>query len=312
MQKATRLTSFAAVFAAALWAFAPIAHADSDVLPTDPVASPAVSPVVWVALALAVLSILIAIVVFLGARKAAQQNHAEIAAMTRRITELKGELSHRGDNGAADAQARLTRVEQVLDEVDYAVQKLEHAQRTAPAQPAPQIMVPTQPTYARSAPAAAAAFAPPPARRQAAEPDALTQFNRALDGSAVPDRAMQKVFSQNQLAHMELLHYVRPSLKMQDAGYAQFCAYERINPSNVALVKLGQHVVPSKLSLNQPAIGDWYDISRQTDKENAAPHMVISTLAIAEESGETVVNESHESKKLIRVQKKGKLVAYNM
>ena len=111
---------------------------------------------------------------------------------------------------------------------------------------------------------------------------------------------------------MELLHYVRPQMKMQDAGYAQFCAYDKVNPSNVSLIKAGKTVVTSKLSLNAPAIADWYEVSRQSDKENAAPHMVILAPAVAREGAETVINESHESKRLITVEKKGRLVAYNL
>ena len=55
-------------------------------------------------------------------------------------------------------------------------------------------------------------------------------MNRVLSGAESPDRAMQRAFPPAELARVELLHYVRPQRKLQDADYAEFCAYSRINP----------------------------------------------------------------------------------
>ena len=52
------------------------------------------------------------------------------------------------------------------------------------------------------------------------------------------------------------------------------------------------------------ALADWYDIDRRSDPENAAPHFVLQSLAIARESGETVQNEARESKRLLAVERK--------
>ena len=144
------------------------------------------------------------------------------------------------------------------------------------------------------------------------EQDLLAAMNRVLSGAESPDRAMQRAFPPAELARVELLHYVRPQRKLQDADYAEFCAYSRINPSNVAVMKTGKYVVPYRISLDAPALADWYDIDRRSDPENAAPHFVLQSLAIARESGETVQNEARESKRLLAVERKGRLVAYNL
>ena len=265
---------------------------------------------------------------------------AASAEMQRRLRELEAALARRRDEAAgADLGRRVQDLERDVDALDAALTAVE---RALPRSGAAQPTVTPQPTYgaaayrpaAPAAPGASGAPAPrpvapvapvapvPPPRSAAAAPrgagarseeqDLLAAMNRVLSGAESPDRAMQRAFPPAELARVELLHYVRPQRKLQDADYAEFCAYSRINPSNVAVMKTGKYVVPYRISLDAPALADWYDIDRRSDPENAAPHFVLQSLAIARESGETVQNEARESKRLLAVERKGRLVAYNL
>ncbi len=271
-------------------------------------------PMSGLALIAALLALAVAVVLYLAMRRAVQAGRESASALSRRVKELDAALGRlkSGETAKAGLGQEIARLEQELQDLRREVDLLQSMQQAAPRSAAPT----PPPAYPRPAPAA---YAPPPrpataprAPRAPEAADEIARFNRVLDGSDSPERAMQKVFTPGEIARMELLHYVRPQMKLQDASYAQFCAYDRINPSNVSLIKAGSYVVPSKLSLNAPAIADWYEVSRLSDKENAAPHMVILTPAQARECPETVINESHESKKRVAVEKKGKLVAYNL
>lgn len=306
---------------------APTALADTDPAAAAPTAS---NPIGWIALIVALLALAAAVVLYLGVRRALEQAHEENAALQRRLREMEAGMSRQKNSEPAPSglEARLDSLERAVEDLNGALQSLERSARAAQAF---RPTVPQQPTYSggRTTPPAPAAPSRAAAPTQAAAPqrvpqsfarpavsaaksDEIERMNRVLDGSDSPERALQKLFSPQELGRMEFLHYVRPQLKMQDAGYAQFCAYTRVNPSNVSLIKMGSYVVPSKLSLNASAIADWYEITRRSDPENAAPHMVILEPATAREESETVTNESHESKRLITVEKKGRLLACNL
>ena len=287
-----------------------------------------------------------AVVLFVAMRRTNQEHERASAEMQRRLRELEAALARRRDEAAgADLGRRVQDLERDVDALDAALTAVE---RALPRSGAAQPTVTPQPTYGAAAyrpgapaasgapvaPIASAAPAPrpvapvapvapvPPPRSAAAAPrgagarseeqDLLAAMNRVLSGAESPDRAMQRAFPPAELARVELLHYVRPQRKLQDADYAEFCAYSRINPSNVAVMKTGKYVVPYRISLDAPALADWYDIDRRSDPENAAPHFVLQSLAIARESGETVQNEARESKRLLAVERKGRLVAYNL
>lgn len=298
------------------------------------------SAVEIVAVLLAALALAAAAVLFVAMRRANQEHERASAEMQRRLRELEAALARRRDEAAgADLGRRVQDLERDVDALDAALTAVE---RALPRSGAAQPTVTPQPTYgaaayrpgAPAAPIASAAPAPrpvapvapaapvPPPRSAAAAPrgagarseeqDLLAAMNRVLSGAESPDRAMQRAFPPAELARVELLHYVRPQRKLQDADYAEFCAYSRINPSNVAVMKTGKYVVPYRISLDAPALADWYDIDRRSDPENAAPHFVLQSLAIARESGETVQNEARESKRLLAVERKGRLVAYNL
>lgn len=292
------------------------------------------SAVEIVAVLLAALALAAAAVLFVAMRRANQEHERASAEMQRRLRELEAALARRRDEAAgADLGRRVQDLERDVDALDAALTAVE---RALPRSGAAQPTVTPQPTYgaaayrpaAPSASGAPIASAPrpaapvPPPRSVAAAPrgagarseeqDLLAAMNRVLSGAESPDRAMQRAFPPAELARVELLHYVRPQRKLQDADYAEFCAYSRINPSNVAVMKTGKYVVPYRISLDAPALADWYDIDRRSDPENAAPHFVLQSLAIARESGETVQNEARESKRLLAVERKGRLVAYNL
>lgn len=301
------------------------------------------SAVEIVAVLLAALALAAAAVLFVAMRRANQEHERASAEMQRRLRELEAALARRRDEAAgADLGRRVQDLERDVDALDAALTAVE---RALPRSGAAQPTVTPQPTYGAAAyrpgapaasgapvaPIASAAPAPrpvapvapvPPPRSAAAAPrgagarseeqDLLAAMNRVLSGAESPDRAMQRAFPPAELARVELLHYVRPQRKLQDADYAEFCAYSRINPSNVAVMKTGKYVVPYRISLDAPALADWYDIDRRSDPENAAPHFVLQSLAIARESGETVQNEARESKRLLAVERKGRLVAYNL
>ena len=289
---------------------------------------------------LAALALAAAAVLFVAMRRANQEHERASAEMQRRLRELEAALARRRDEAAgADLGRRVQDLERDVDALDAALTAVE---RALPRSGAAQPTVTPQPTYGAaayrpgapaasgapvaSAPRPVAPVAPvapvPPPRSAAAAPrgagarseeqDLLAAMNRVLSGAESPDRAMQRAFPPAELARVELLHYVRPQRKLQDADYAEFCAYSRINPSNVAVMKTGKYVVPYRISLDAPALADWYDIDRRSDPENAAPHFVLQSLAIARESGETVQNEARESKRLLAVERKGRLVAYNL
>lgn len=292
------------------------------------------SAVEIVAVLLAALALAAAAVLFVAMRRTNQEHERASAEMQRRLRELEAALARRRDEAAgADLGRRVQDLERDVDALDAALTAVE---RALPRSGAAQPTVTPQPTYgaaayrpaAPSASGAPIASAPrpaapvPPPRSAAAAPrgagarseeqDLLAAMNRVLSGAESPDRAMQRAFPPAELARVELLHYVRPQRKLQDADYAEFCAYSRINPSNVAVMKTGKYVVPYRISLDAPALADWYDIDRRSDPENAAPHFVLQSLAIARESGETVQNEARESKRLLAVERKGRLVAYNL
>ena len=295
------------------------------------------SAVEIVAVLLAALALAAAAVLFVAMRRTNQEHERASAEMQRRLRELEAALARRRDEAAgADLGRRVQDLERDVDALDAALTAVE---RALPRSGAAQPTVTPQPTYGAAAyrpgapvaPIASAAPAPRPVapvapvappRSTAAAPrgagarseeqDLLAAMNRVLSGAESPDRAMQRAFPPAELARVELLHYVRPQRKLQDADYAEFCAYSRINPSNVAVMKTGKYVVPYRISLDAPALADWYDIDRRSDPENAAPHFVLQSLAIARESGETVQNEARESKRLLAVERKGRLVAYNL
>ena len=326
----------AALLGALLWM--PVALAT-----TGAPAAAGTSAVEIVAVLLAALALAAAAVLFAAMRRANQEHERASAEMQRRLRELEAALSRRRDEAAgADLGRRVQDLERDVDALDAALTAVE---RALPRSSAAQPTVTPQPTsgaaaYRPGAPAASgapvapiasAAPAPrpvapvapvPPPRSAAAAPrgagarseeqDLLAAMNRVLSGAESPDRAMQRAFPPAELARVELLHYVRPQRKLQDADYAEFCAYSRINPSNVAVMKTGKYVMPYRISLDAPALADWYDIDRRSDPENAAPHFVLQSLAIARESGETVQNEARESKRLLAVERKGRLVAYNL
>lgn len=323
----------AALLGALLWMPAALAT-------TGAPAAAGPSAVEIVAVLLAALALAAAVVLFVAMRRANQEHERASAEMQRRLRELEAALARRRDEAAgADLGRRVQDLERDVDALDAALTAVE---RALPRSGAAQPTVTPQPTYgaaayrpgAPGAPGASGAPAPrpvapvapvapvPPPRSAAAAPrgagarseeqDLLAAMNRVLSGAESPDRAMQRAFPPAELARVELLHYVRPQRKLQDADYAEFCAYSRINPSNVAVMKTGKYVVPYRISLDAPALADWYDIDRRSDPENAAPHFVLQSLAIARESGETVQNEARESKRLLAVERKGRLVAYNL
>lgn len=317
----------AALLGALLWMPAALAT-------TGAPAAAGPSAVEIVAVLLAALALAAAAVLFVAMRRANQEHERASAEMQRRLRELEAALARRRDEAAgADLGRRVQDLERDVDALDAALTAVE---RALPRSGAAQPTVTPQPTYGAAAyhPAAPVASAPrpvapvapaapvPPPRSAAAAPrgagarseeqDLLAAMNRVLSGAESPDRAMQRAFPPAELARVELLHYVRPQRKLQDADYAEFCAYSRINPSNVAVMKTGKYVVPYRISLDAPALADWYDIDRRSDPENAAPHFVLQSLAIARESGETVQNEARESKRLLAVEHKGRLVAYNL
>ena len=301
------------------------------------------SAVEIVAVLLAALALAAAAVLFAAMRRTNQEHERASAEMQRRLRELEAALARRRDEAAgADLGRRVQDLERDVDALDAALTAVE---RALPRSGAAQPTVTPQPTYGAAAyrpaapsasgapvaPIASAAPAPRPvapvapvapprsvaaaprgAGARSEEQDLLAAMNRVLSGAESPDRAMQRAFPPAELARVELLHYVRPQRKLQDADYAEFCAYSRINPSNVAVMKTGKYVVPYRISLDAPALADWYDIDRRSDPENAAPHFVLQSLAIARESGETVQNEARESKRLLAVERKGRLVAYNL
>lgn len=320
----------AALLGALLWMPAALAT-------TGAPAAAGPSAVEIVAVLLAALALAAAAVLFVAMRRTNQEHERASAEMQRRLRELEAALARRRDEAAgADLGRRVQDLERDVDALDAALTAVERAlSRSGAAQPT----VTPQPTYGAAAyrpgaPGASGAPAPrpvapvapvapvPPPRSAAAAPrgagarseeqDLLAAMNRVLSGAESPDRAMQRAFPPAELARVELLHYVRPQRKLQDADYAEFCAYSRINPSNVAVMKTGKYVVPYRISLDAPALADWYDIDRRSDPENAAPHFVLQSLAIARESGETVQNEARESKRLLAVERKGRLVAYNL
>lgn len=320
----------AALLGALLWTPAALAT-------TGAPAAAGPSAVEIVAVLLAALALAAAAVLFVAMRRTNQEHERASAEMQRRLRELEAALARRRDEAAgADLGRRVQDLERDVDALDAALTAVE---RALPRSGAAQPTVTPQPTYGAAAyrpaaPSASAAPAPrpvapvapaapvPPPRSAAAAPrgagarseeqDLLAAMNRVLSGAESPDRAMQRAFPPAELARVELLHYVRPQRKLQDADYAEFCAYSRINPSNVAVMKTGKYVVPYRISLDAPALADWYDIDRRSDPENAAPHFVLQSLAIARESGETVQNEARESKRLLAVERKGRLVAYNL
>lgn len=326
----------AALLGALLWTPAALAT-------TGAPAAAGPSAVEIVAVLLAALALAAAAVLFVAMRRTNQEHERASAEMQRRLRELEAALARRRDEAAgADLGRRVQDLERDVDALDAALTAVE---RALPRSGAAQPTVTPQPTYGAAvyrpgapaasgapvAPIASAAPAPrpvapvapvPPPRSAAAAPrgagarseeqDLLAAMNRVLSGAESPDRAMQRAFPPAELARVELLHYVRPQRKLQDADYAEFCAYSRINPSNVAVMKTGKYVVPYRISLDAPALADWYDIDRRSDPENAAPHFVLQSLAIARESGETVQNEARESKRLLAVERKGRLVAYNL
>ncbi len=317
----------AALLGALLWMPAALAT-------TGAPAAAGPSAVEIVAVLLAALALAVAAVLFVAMRRTNQEHERASAEMQRRLRELEAALARRRDEAAgADLGRRVQDLERDVDALDAALTAVE---RALPRSGAAQPTVTPQPTYgaaayrpaAPSASGAPIASAPrpaapvPPPRSVAAAPrgagarseeqDLLAAMNRVLSGAESPDRAMQRAFPPAELARVELLHYVRPQRKLQDADYAEFCAYSRINPSNVAVMKTGKYVVPYRISLDAPALADWYDIDRRSDPENAAPHFVLQSLAIARESGETVQNEARESKRLLAVERKGRLVAYNL
>lgn len=310
----------AALLGALLWTPAALAT-------TGAPAAAGTSAVEIVAVLLAALALAAAAVLFVAMRRANQEHERASAEMQRRLRELEAALARRRDEAAgADLGRRVQDLERDVDALDAALTAVE---RALPRSGAAQPTVTPQPTYGAAAyrpaapvaPVAPAAPVPPPRSAAAAprgagarseEQDLLAAMNRVLSGAESPDRAMQRAFPPAELARVELLHYVRPQRKLQDADYAEFCAYSRINPSNVAVMKTGKYVVPYRISLDAPALADWYDIDRRSDPENAAPHFVLQSLAIARESGETVQNEARESKRLLAVERKGRLVAYNL
>lgn len=310
----------AALLGALLWMPAALAT-------TGAPAAAGPSAVEIVAVLLAALALAAAAVLFVAMRRANQEHERASAEMQRRLRELEAALARRRDEAAgADLGRRVQDLERDVDALDAALTAVE---RALPRSGAAQPTVTPQPTYGAAAyrpaapvaPVAPAAPVPPPRSAAAAprgagarseEQDLLAAMNRVLSGAESPDRAMQRAFPPAELARVELLHYVRPQRKLQDADYAEFCAYSRINPSNVAVMKTGKYVVPYRISLDAPALADWYDIDRRSDPENAAPHFVLQSLAIARESGETVQNEARESKRLLAVERKGRLVAYNL
>ena len=317
----------AALLGALLWTPAALAT-------TGAPAAAGPSAVEIVAVLLAALALAAAVVLFVAMRRTNQEHERASAEMQRRLRELEAALARRRDEAAgADLGRRVQDLERDVDALDAALTAVE---RALPRSGAAQPTVTPQPTYgaaayrpaAPSASGAPIASAPrpaapvPPPRSVAAAPrgagarseeqDLLAAMNRVLSGAESPDRAMQRAFPPAELARVELLHYVRPQRKLQDADYAEFCAYSRINPSNVAVMKTGKYVVPYRISLDAPALADWYDIDRRSDPENAAPHFVLQSLAIARESGETVQNQARESKRLLAVERKGRLVAYNL
>lgn len=320
----------AALLGALLWTPAALAT-------TGAPAAAGPSAVEIVAVLLAALALAAAAVLFVAMRRTNQEHERASAEMQRRLRELEAALARRRDETAgADLGRRVQDLERDVDALDAALTAVE---RALPRSGAAQPTVTPQPTYGAaayrpgapgasvapvaSAPRPVAPVAPvPPPRSAAAAPrgagarseeqDLLAAMNRVLSGAESPDRAMQRAFPPAELARVELLHYVRPQRKLQDADYAEFCAYSRINPSNVAVMKTGKYVVPYRISLDAPALADWYDIDRRSDPENAAPHFVLQSLAIARESGETVQNEARESKRLLAVERKGRLVAYNL
>ncbi|HIS21394.1 MAG TPA: hypothetical protein IAB43_10510 [Candidatus Spyradocola merdavium] len=323
----------AALLGALLWMPAALAT-------TGAPAAAGPSAVEIVAVLLAALALAAAAVLFVAMRRTNQEHERASAEMQRRLRELEAALARRRDEAAgADLGRRVQDLERDVDALDAALTAVE---RALPRSGAAQPTVTPQPTYGAAAyrpvapvapiasaqrpvapvaPVAPAAPVPPPRSAAAAprgagarseEQDLLAAMNRVLSGAESPDRAMQRAFPPAELARVELLHYVRPQRKLQDADYAEFCAYSRINPSNVAVMKTGKYVVPYRISLDAPALADWYDIDRRSDPENAAPHFVLQSLAIARESGETVQNEARESKRLLAVERKGRLVAYNL
>ena len=325
----TKRTLFGGIFLGAmLWAPAALATGESETATTAPATSSALG---ILALLIAVLALLAAVVLFLALRRADQEHARENAELQRRLRELEAALSRKKDDSGADMQRRILDLERDVDALDAALAAVE---RAVPKRSAAVPTVPPQPAYSpesahrpapvnpsipnaaspqRAAPVRnAAAFAPRAGAPRSEEDDLLAAMNRVLNGAESPDRAMQRAFPQAELGRMELLHYVRPQRKLQDADYAEFCAYSRINPGIASVMKVGKFVVPYRISLDAPALADWYEIERRSDPENAAPHFVLQRLAVAREAGETVQNEARESKHLLTVERKGRLIACNL
>ena len=268
------------------------------------------SAVEIVAVLLAALALAAAAVLFVAMRRTNQEHERASAEMQRRLRELEAALTRRRALTAVERALPRSGAAQptVTPQPTYGAAAYRPAAPVASAAPAPRPVAPVAPVP----PPRSAAAASRGAGARSEEQDLLAAMNRVLSGAESPDRAMQRAFPPAELARVELLHYVRPQRKLQDADYAEFCAYSRINPSNVAVMKTGKYVVPYRISLDAPALADWYDIDRRSDPENAAPHFVLQSLAIARESGETVQNEARESKRLLAVERKGRLVAYNL
>lgn len=259
---------------------------------------------------------------------------SEVSVFQRRLRETETDRARSGGGAdnydqLAQMSQRMTRIENAVDDLERDFQHLEQyaaqrpAARPAPAQPvyAPPQARPVQqprPAFAQQNPYAQpvrpTVNAPAqPVRPAAPTADAeLARLNQILDGSDAPERLLQKVYSAAERQRVEMLHYVHPAMKAQNQGYADFCAYGRINPGMVSVMRVGKYVVPYRLSLNGSAIADWYDVAREQDGTNPRPHFKILSPAVAAETGENVVNEAGETHRLIRMESKGKLIAYNL
>ena len=286
------------------------------------------------ALVVAVLALIVAIALFLISSMNNARLCSEVSALQRRLKETETDRARSGGGAdnydqLAQMSQRMTRIENAVDDLERDFQHLEQhaaqrpAARPAPAQPvyAPPQARPVQqprPAFAQQNPYAQpvrpAVNAPAqPVRPAAPTADAeLARLNQILDGSDAPERLLQKVYSAAERQHVEMLHYVHPAMKAQNQGYADFCAYGRINPGMVSVMRVGKYVVPYRLSLNGSAIADWYDVAREQDGTNPRPHFKILSPAVAAETGENVVNEAGETHRLIRMESKGKLIAYNL
>ena len=270
------------------------------------------------ALCLALLALLCAGVLFVFLRKSNRAMNRRNEELQRRLREMEA-AARRPETPDAALLRRLENLERGLDALDRALAQVERSlPRRAPAYaPEPEKTYTPAPAPQRDTAAAAPRSAPlPGAGRNADAPSEeerlLRTMNRVLCGAENPDRAMQRAFSKESLRGAELLHYVRPQAKLQDADYAEFCAYSRLNPSLSAVMKMGHFVVPCRISLDAPGLADWYEVERRSDAENPAPHFVLQRLALAQEPGQVVRNESGESKPLLTVARKGRLLACNL